>query len=178
MHSFSRLVASRSLAYSPYCVTSYSSQSKGVDCVFVAESSDSFRAADRQQFYVSASRFKEALTIYTDDKQQLLEAVSKSSERASAIDLMQRSFRTVRPMRQTRALRPTRLSPVQRLAQTMEQARQWVSETLKTGVQNQISDRTVERTPQIALPVSEHPKLRHTIKPPNQSEQRSRGITI
>ena len=70
-----------------YCVTSYGSQSKGVDCVFVAESSESFRAADRQQFYVSASRFKEALTIYTDDKRQLLEAVSKSSERPSAIDL-------------------------------------------------------------------------------------------
>jgi len=48
-----------------YCLTSYSSQSKGVDCVFVAESAESFRAADREQFYVSASRFKEALTIYT-----------------------------------------------------------------------------------------------------------------
>ena len=71
-----------------YCVTSYASQSKGVDCVFVAESSESFRAADRQQFYVSASRFKEALTIYTDDKRQLLKAVSKTSERPSATDLV------------------------------------------------------------------------------------------
>jgi conjugative relaxase-like TrwC/TraI family protein len=71
-----------------YCLTSYSSQSKSVDCVFVAESSESFRAADREQFYVSASRFKEALTIYTDDKRQLLEAVSKSSQRPSATDLL------------------------------------------------------------------------------------------
>jgi len=71
-----------------YCVTSYSAQSKSVDCVFIAESSESFRAADRQQFYVSASRFKETLTIYTDDKGQLLEAVSKSSERPSATDLV------------------------------------------------------------------------------------------
>lgn len=71
-----------------YCVTSYASQSKSVDCVFVAESSESFRAADRQQFYVSVSRFKEALTIYTDDKTQLLEAVSKTSERPSATDLV------------------------------------------------------------------------------------------
>src|SRR5205814_144516 len=71
-----------------YCVTSYGSQSKSVDRVFVAESSQSFRAADREQFYVSASRFKEALTIYTDDKEELLEAVSKSSERASATDLL------------------------------------------------------------------------------------------
>jgi conjugative relaxase-like TrwC/TraI family protein len=71
-----------------YCLTSYSSQSKGVDCVFVAESSESFRAADREQFYVSASRFKEALTIYTDDKHHLLEAVRKSSHRPSATDLV------------------------------------------------------------------------------------------
>ena len=71
-----------------YCLTSYSSQSKGVDCVFVAESSESFRAADREQFYVSASRFKEALTIYTDDKHQLLDAVKKSSQRPSALDLI------------------------------------------------------------------------------------------
>ena len=71
-----------------YCLTSYSSQSKGVDCVFVAEGSESFRAADREQFYVSASRFKEALTIYTDDKHQLLEAVRKSSHRPSAMDLV------------------------------------------------------------------------------------------
>jgi hypothetical protein len=71
-----------------YCLTSYSSQSKGVDCVFVAESSESFRAADREQFYVSASRFKESLTIYTDDKRLLLDAVRKSSQRPSALDLV------------------------------------------------------------------------------------------
>jgi ATP-dependent exoDNAse (exonuclease V) alpha subunit len=70
-----------------YCLTSYSSQSKGVDCVFVAEGSESFRAAGREQFYVSASRFKENLTIYTDDKHQLLDAVRKSSHRPSAMDL-------------------------------------------------------------------------------------------
>jgi hypothetical protein len=71
-----------------YCLTSYGSQSKGVDCVFVAEGSESFRAADREQFYVSASRFKEVLRIYTDDKHQLLEAVRKSSHRPSAMDLV------------------------------------------------------------------------------------------
>jgi hypothetical protein len=71
-----------------YCLTSHTSQSKGVDCVFVAESSASFRAADREQFYVSVSRFKESLTVYTDDKHELLEAVRKSSKRPSAMDLL------------------------------------------------------------------------------------------
>jgi ATP-dependent exoDNAse (exonuclease V) alpha subunit len=75
-----------------YCLTSYSSQSKGVDCVFVAESSESFRAAGREQFYVSASRFKEALTIYTDDKRELLNAVRKSSQRPAALDLVTKAI--------------------------------------------------------------------------------------
>ncbi len=75
-----------------YCLTSYSSQSKGVDCVFVAESSESFRAADREQFYVSASRFKESLAIYTDDKRELLNAVRKSSQRPSATDLVTKAI--------------------------------------------------------------------------------------
>jgi hypothetical protein len=57
-----------------------------MDCVFVAERSGSLRAADREQFYVSASRFKESLTIFTDDKRQLLEAVRKSWKRPAALD--------------------------------------------------------------------------------------------
>jgi conjugative relaxase-like TrwC/TraI family protein len=75
-----------------YCLTSYSSQSKGVDCVFVAESSESFRAAGREQFYVSASRFKDALTIYTDDKRELINVVRKSSHRPSATDLVRKEI--------------------------------------------------------------------------------------
>jgi hypothetical protein len=75
-----------------YCLTSYSSPSKGVDCTFVADRSESFRAAGREQFYVSASRFKESLTIYTDDKRQLLDAVRKLSHRPSATDLVSREI--------------------------------------------------------------------------------------
>src|SRR2546427_13191068 len=68
------------------------------DCVFIAESAESFRAAGREQFYVSVSRFKQALTIYTDNKQELLRAVSKSSERPSATDLViKQSSEATRP---------------------------------------------------------------------------------
>jgi conjugative relaxase-like TrwC/TraI family protein len=89
-----------------YCITSYSAQSKGVDCVFVAESSESFRAADREQFYVSASRFKEALTIYTDDKGALLDAVNKTSQRPSATDLVKQQMGVERPSEQSQAPAP------------------------------------------------------------------------
>jgi hypothetical protein len=109
-----------------YYVTSYGSQSKGVDCVFIAESSESFRATDREQFYVSVSRFKERLTIYTDDKRALLEAASKSSRRLSATDLVAGNFRA------TRLLRPTRFTPAQHRVQALEQIRQLSDENTKT----------------------------------------------
>jgi ATP-dependent exoDNAse (exonuclease V) alpha subunit len=79
-------------AVSSYCLTSYSSQSKGVDYVFVAKSSELFRAAGREQFYVSASRLKENLTIYTDGKRELLNAVGKSSHRPAALDLVKQEI--------------------------------------------------------------------------------------
>jgi hypothetical protein len=156
-----------------YCVTSYGAQSKGVDRVFVAESSESFPAADRQQFYVSASRFKEALTIYTDDKQQLLNAVSKSSERPSATDLVRHQFRTVRPMREMRTLRPSRLSGIQRLAHEAEQARQGADEMLKTGERAQTVPENSERT--IAQKVAKDSC--RVIKRDIQLQHRSRGIS-
>ena len=89
-----------------YCVTSYSAQSKGVDCVFVAESSESFRAADREQFYVSASRFKETLTIYTDDKGELLDAVNKTSQRPSATDLVKQAIADAQTANRMQAIAP------------------------------------------------------------------------
>ena len=42
-----------------YCTTSHSSQGKTVDRVLVAMGEESFPAASRQQFYVSASRGRE-----------------------------------------------------------------------------------------------------------------------
>lgn len=70
-----------------YVVTSHASQGKTVDRVFIGQSSDSFAASSREQFYVSASRGRERATVYTDDKRALLEAVSRSDNRLAAIDL-------------------------------------------------------------------------------------------
>lgn len=75
------------LAYG-YVVTSHSSQGKTVDRVFVGQGSESFPASSREQFYVSASRAREQVTVYTDRKQDLLDAVSHSDERITATDLI------------------------------------------------------------------------------------------
>jgi siroheme synthase (precorrin-2 oxidase/ferrochelatase) len=48
----------------------------------------SFKASSQEQFYVSVSRGKQAVAIYTDDKEELLQAIAKSNERRSAIELV------------------------------------------------------------------------------------------
>lgn len=69
-------------------VTSHASQGKTVDRVFIGQSSRSFLASSREQFYVSASRGREQVQIFTDDKAELLDAVSHSDDRVSATELV------------------------------------------------------------------------------------------
>jgi ATP-dependent exoDNAse (exonuclease V) alpha subunit len=70
-----------------YCTTSHSSQGKTVDKVLVAMGQESFGAASKQQFYVSASRGRESVTVYCTDKGELLRAAMRSDERTSATEL-------------------------------------------------------------------------------------------
>jgi conjugative relaxase-like TrwC/TraI family protein len=70
-----------------YATTSHSSQGKTVDKVLVAIGEESFPAASQQQFYVSASRGRESVTVYCTNKRDLLEAVARSDERTSATEL-------------------------------------------------------------------------------------------
>lgn len=71
-----------------YCQTSHVAQSKTVDRVFVAQSMKSFGASSAEQFYVSVSRAREAVTVYTDDKARLAEAIQSSGTRISAHELL------------------------------------------------------------------------------------------
>ena len=71
-----------------YVTTSHASQGKTVDEVFIAQSVDSFPASGAEQFYVSASRGKQDIHIYTDDKGELLKHVGESSKRMSATQML------------------------------------------------------------------------------------------
>jgi conjugative relaxase-like TrwC/TraI family protein len=72
---------------SGYVMTSHASQGKTVDKVIISQSSMSLRASSKEQFYVSVSRGRQSVAIYTDDKADLLQAVSQSGERKSALEL-------------------------------------------------------------------------------------------
>jgi len=71
-----------------YVSTSHASQGRTVDRVLIAEGRESLSAANRQQFYVSVSRGRESVTIYTEDKAALQRAVEKSGQRLSATELV------------------------------------------------------------------------------------------
>jgi conjugative relaxase-like TrwC/TraI family protein len=72
-----------------FVITSHASQGKTVDVALVALGQESFAAATREQAYVSVSRGKEAVRIYTDDKAAMLDAIKASAARLSATELMQ-----------------------------------------------------------------------------------------
>jgi ATP-dependent exoDNAse (exonuclease V) alpha subunit len=75
-----------------HVVTSYSSQGKTVQRVLLAQGYESLPASSREQFYVSTSRAKEQVTIYTGNRQELLAAVSEGDERLMGLELMPATY--------------------------------------------------------------------------------------
>jgi ATP-dependent exoDNAse (exonuclease V) alpha subunit len=72
-----------------YVVTSHASQGKTSDVALVAVGSESLAAANREQFYVSVSRGREAVRLYTDDKEGMRAAIQTSGARLSATEMME-----------------------------------------------------------------------------------------
>ena len=74
-----------------YVMTSHAVQGRDVDEVIISEGSESFVAADAEQFYVSASRGKSAVRVYTDDKAGLKSVIAEYGGRKAAIELVDES---------------------------------------------------------------------------------------
>jgi hypothetical protein len=78
---------------SGYYDTSYKSQSKTVDRVFIAEGKESLPAANQQQWLVSASRGREQAKLYVDSKEDVRNAIARTGERLSAVELTKTRLR-------------------------------------------------------------------------------------
>ncbi len=74
-----------------YCSTSHASQGKTVDEVFIAQSAESHPASNQEQFYVSVSRGKERVRIYTDGTPDLARAVEQMAAQPLALDVAQQA---------------------------------------------------------------------------------------
>ncbi len=184
-----------------YAVTSHSSQGKTVDEVLLVASSKSFPAVNREQFYVSISRGRERVHIFTDDSELLARRVADSHERKAAVELQalrddlaklgftRKEQEKTAPPPSTAARRParhfrvTRLSPVQKLAQIVEDVRRWLGlEHTATVAKEQAAkaDTTEAMKPaeKISPAVKETPRARPNIKLNVPPPHRSRGIGI
>ncbi len=152
-----------------YAVTSHSSQGKTVDDVLLIASSKSFPAVNREQFYVSISRGREHVEVFTDDAELLARRVADTHERKAAIELQplrdelarlgfirkevpeQRAAlpmvagRHHRPMRSTRPMRHTRLSPAQRIANFLEDVRRRFGDVFRPALQTEAIAAKIEQ---------------------------------
>jgi conjugative relaxase-like TrwC/TraI family protein len=87
-----------------YVVTSHASQSLTREKLIAVMGSKSFPAVSKEQTYVTYSRGAKEISIYTDDRDGLLEAASYSDSRLSATDLMaerEHRIRIIETERQT-----------------------------------------------------------------------------
>lgn len=70
-----------------YASTSHSSQGATVDRVIVnVDTTRSAQLVNRKQFYVSISRARHAVSIYTDDRERLRQTVSRNREKSTALE--------------------------------------------------------------------------------------------
>ena len=82
-----------------YASTSVAAQGRTVDTVLIALGTASIPAMSQEQFYVSASRARNACHIYTDDADTVRQAVQRSSHRGSATELVEgRLDRKLKPV--------------------------------------------------------------------------------
>jgi conjugative relaxase-like TrwC/TraI family protein len=96
--------------------TSFGSQGRTVKRALLGMSASSGPAINQEQIYVSASRAKERMTLYTDDKKAILAAMQRSSQKLAALDIA--GNKPAKPKRrdvELRRHRKHRLSYLERL---------------------------------------------------------------
>ncbi|MGB7768079.1 MAG: AAA family ATPase [Verrucomicrobiia bacterium] len=74
-----------------YAVTSYAAQGKNVDYVLFSDSAVK-AATNQQQWYVTISRGRKGVKVFTADKIQLRQNVARSGDRTLALDIAKSSF--------------------------------------------------------------------------------------
>lgn len=90
---------------SGFVETSFGAQGRTVQRAILAVAADSLPATNQEQMYVSSSRARERMTLYTDDKAAVRRAVGRSSRKLAATDLLANQRQMADAMRQQQARR-------------------------------------------------------------------------
>lgn len=185
-----------------YAVTSHSSQGRTVDEVLLVASSRSFAAVGQEQFYVSISRARERVHIFTDDADSFRARVTGTRERKAALELTglretlatlghvrvhdSHSFRDVatdlhlRGIRALRNVRPTRLSPVQRIIRSAAEIASWLGQRIGRKPEETPTQTVSDLAPKPIADLQPKQKITMTHRIPltKSHHRRSKGISI
>lgn len=104
---------------SGFVETSFGSQGRTVQRAILAIAADSLPATNQEQMYVSSSRARERMTLYTDDKAAVRQAVQRSSRKLAATDILDRPLKAADWLRLQQA-RQRRLRALTRLRAAWE----------------------------------------------------------
>ena len=130
-----------------YVVTADAAQSKTVDTVLAAIGSDSMSATDMRRFYVTVSRAREEVLVFTDNKEALQEAVGRDTPRRFATEVVgaQRALEVLKAARSLEASHQERTQKLMEVARQREAQRR--QETARLLMQRRMSARR-QATPQ------------------------------
>ena len=104
-------------------VTSHASQGKTYDRVLVAQSSESFPASSPQQIYVTASRGRERVDIFTDNVDGLRRSIGRSQLPQNSSDLRAKAAARQSLVRRAVELR---LRAKQLLTKQLQRVQSWL----------------------------------------------------
>jgi conjugative relaxase-like TrwC/TraI family protein len=124
-----------------YVSTSHQSQGRTVDHVIIAQSGYSQNATNDKQWYVSVSRGRESVSVYTENKEQLKDSIQKNGDRKLAHEVFRKS--QVSKNMENRINQDIKSKPqsivIQRLNQSIESNR--IAEINRTPTKEREMDR-------------------------------------
>ncbi len=169
-----------------YAITSYASQGKSVEHILFSDSGAK-GATGREQWYVTISRGKKGIHIFTTDKEQLRENIIRSSERPSPMELLAAHYRRNPMYRMIEEFRGplaawcwmrSRLGRISRARRQRQQATQEQSETIQHSVEPAgISEPSVKEIAPATIEPSKQEISPSAVKA-TAAKKESRGVSL
>jgi hypothetical protein len=159
-----------------YAVTSYAAQGKTVDYVLFSDSAVK-AATNEQQWYVTISRGRKGVKIFTADKIQLRQNIAHSGHRTLALDMTSSALELAKIWGRD-------IAYVLNVQQAQRQFPERLAEALRQDAavgQSQTAKQTESITPTEAVkPTVQKSETtrRHIAIPPKQTQQKSKGMRV
>ena len=159
-----------------YAVTSYAAQGKTVDYVLFSDSAVK-AATNEQQWYVTISRGRKGVKIFTADKIQLRQNIAHSGHRTLALDITS-------SVQELAKIWGRDIAYVLNVQQAQRQFPERLAEALRQDAavgQSQTAKQTESITPTEAVkPTVQKSETtrRHIAIPPKQTQQKSKGMRV